>query len=156
MPRHRPISRATRKTGARVTRRRQESRLRGFAAINQVRRGKAKSLSAAARAEGTTVRTIKRLLPAALVKRRRGRRIGVKASDPYSERVNGLDVFQKIAEIRFAGKAFQWSRNLRIPDKRSGETSASVVTLAKELIPTCASVPVLNLPHACRELTAMR
>jgi hypothetical protein len=90
MPRHKPISRATRKTRARITRRRQKSRLRGFAAINRVRRGKAKSLSAAARAEGTTVRTIGRLLPAALVKRRRGGRVRVRASDPYSERVEIL------------------------------------------------------------------
>lgn len=101
MRRRKPTSRAPRKTGARITHRRQKSRLRGFAAINRVRRGKSKSLSAAARAEGTTVRTIKRLLPAALVKRRRGRRIRVKASDPYSEQVEILtDLGPLVAKAR--------------------------------------------------------
>ncbi len=60
------------------------AKVKGFAAINRVRKGESKSLSAAARAEGTTVRTIRRLLPAALTQGRRGERIRVKAGDPYS------------------------------------------------------------------------
>src|SRR5215467_15457111 len=90
MRRRKAIPRRSRKKRARLTLRRQKARLRGLAAINRVRRGKAKSLSAAARAEGTTVRTIKRELRAALVKPRRGGRIHVKASDLYSQRVEIL------------------------------------------------------------------
>jgi hypothetical protein len=90
MRRPRSNSKARRKTKAQSTRRRQEARVRGFAAINLVRRGKAKSLSAAARAEGTTVKTIRRLLPGALARRRRGGHVRVKASDRYSERVEIL------------------------------------------------------------------
>ncbi len=65
----------------------QEERIRGLAAINLYRRGDAKSLSAAARAERTTVRAIRTLLPAAIAKGRSRGRIRVKASDPYSQRV---------------------------------------------------------------------
>jgi hypothetical protein len=57
--------------------------MRGFAAINLVRRGKSKTLSAAARAERTTIRSIRKNLPAALMQGP-GRRIRVKAGDPYS------------------------------------------------------------------------
>jgi hypothetical protein len=63
------------------------AKLRGLAAIKRVRRGQSKSLSAAARAEGTSVRTIQKLLPAALIRRGPGRRIRVKAGDSYSARV---------------------------------------------------------------------
>ena len=76
-----------RKRGARLSPREQEAKVRGFAAINRVRRGESKTLSSAARAESTSVRTIRRLLPAALVQSRRGGRIRVKAGDPYSARV---------------------------------------------------------------------
>jgi len=69
------------------TRRQQETRLRGLAAINRVRRGESKSLSQAARVEGTTLESIRRLLPAALISNRRGGRVRVKAGDPYSARV---------------------------------------------------------------------
>jgi hypothetical protein len=69
------------------TSRQHEARLRGLAAINRVRRGESKSLSQAARAEGTTVKSIRELLPSALIKNRRGGRLLVKAGDPYSERV---------------------------------------------------------------------
>lgn len=62
----------------------QEARVRGFAAINRVRRGESKTLSAAARAERTTVRSIRKNLPAALMQGGPGRRIRVKAGDPYS------------------------------------------------------------------------
>jgi hypothetical protein len=77
----------TGKAKARRTHIQQEARLRAFAAINRVRRRQSKSLSQAAKAEGTTLQTIRRLLPAALSQRRSGGRIRVKASDRYSERV---------------------------------------------------------------------
>jgi hypothetical protein len=67
------------------------ARQRGLAAIKRVRRGQSKNLSAAARAVGTTVRTIKKLLPAALIPGRPGRRIRVKAGDSYSARVEILE-----------------------------------------------------------------
>jgi len=61
--------------------------VRGFAAINRVRKGHSKSLSSAARAEGTTVATIRDLLPSALLPTRPGQRVRVRASDRYSARV---------------------------------------------------------------------
>lgn len=63
--------------------RQEQARQRGLAAINRIRRGKSKTLSAAARAEGTTVRSIRQNLPAALIQGS-GRRLRVKAGDPYS------------------------------------------------------------------------
>jgi hypothetical protein len=65
----------------------QKARVRGLNAINRVRSGKSKTLSHAARIEGTTVKTIRRLLPAALLQGRPSRRIRVKAGDSYSARV---------------------------------------------------------------------
>ena len=70
-----------------ATARAQKARVRGLNAINRVRRGESKSLSHAARVEGTTLISIRRLLPAALVQGRPGQRIRVKAGDPYSARV---------------------------------------------------------------------
>jgi hypothetical protein len=70
-----------------LTVRQQDERLRCLAAINRYRRGESKSVSAAARAEGTTVRAIRALLPSALLQDRPGGRIRVKASDRYSARV---------------------------------------------------------------------
>ena len=61
-----------------------ETRARALNAIARVRRGDSKTLSAAARAEGTTVRTIRRVVPAALLPIRRGNRVRVRASDSYS------------------------------------------------------------------------
>jgi hypothetical protein len=58
-------------------------RVRGLNAINRVRKQPSLSLSAAAQAEGTTVPTIQRLLPAALFRDARGH-LRVKAGDPYS------------------------------------------------------------------------
>ena len=66
------------------------AKLRGLAAIKRVRRGQSKSLSAAARAEGTSIRTIQKLLPAALIRTGTGRRIRVKAGDSYSAPVEIL------------------------------------------------------------------
>lgn len=63
---------------------------RGLSAIRRVRRGDSRTLSSAARAEGTSVRTIKRLLPLALLPSRSGTRIRVKVSDPYRARVQIL------------------------------------------------------------------
>jgi hypothetical protein len=71
----------------RLTPRQQDERVRCLAAINRRRRGEASSLSAAARAERTTLRAIRTLLPAALTQDRPGARIRVKASDRYSARV---------------------------------------------------------------------
>ena len=67
--------------------RQRNARVRAFAAVNLVRRGKAKNLSSAARAEHTTVKAVRELLPSALVQESPGRRIRVKASDRYSARV---------------------------------------------------------------------
>jgi hypothetical protein len=66
------------------------AKLRGLAAIKRVRRGQSKSLSTATRAEGTSVRTIQKLLPAALIRNAAGRRIRVKAGDSYSAPVEIL------------------------------------------------------------------
>ena len=64
--------------------------MRGYAALSGVKRGEFDSLSDSARAAGTTVRTIKKNLPAALVQDRPGGRIHVKSSDPYRARVQIL------------------------------------------------------------------
>lgn len=80
---------ATRPT-RRTTTRSYAARVRALAAVNRVRRGQSKTLSAAARTEGTTVATIRKLLPAALRKSSPGERIRVKAGDPYAARVEIL------------------------------------------------------------------
>ncbi len=87
--RRRPSSRGTAKprNKSQAPARSQEARVRAFHAINRVRRGESKTLSHAARIEGTTLKTIRRLLPAALLQNRPGGRIRVKAGDPYSQRV---------------------------------------------------------------------
>jgi len=61
--------------------------VRGLNAISRVRRGDSKTFSHAARLEGTSVTTARRLLPAAFLHLGPGKRIRVKASDPYSARV---------------------------------------------------------------------
>jgi hypothetical protein len=82
-PKHKPSKKPSARTEA--------ARARGLSAINLVRKGRAKNLTAAARTEGTTVKTIRRLLPGALiVNRRTGRVRGVKAEDRYSQRVKIL------------------------------------------------------------------
>jgi hypothetical protein len=75
---------------ARQALRREEARLRGFAAINRVRRGESRTPSHAARIEGTTLRSMRRLFPSAFLQDRPGGRIRVKASDRYSARVEIL------------------------------------------------------------------
>jgi hypothetical protein len=87
---------------ARQALRREEDRLLGFAAINRVRKGESRTLSSAARAEGTSLKTIQKLLPAALQQDRSGGRIRVKPSDRYSARVEILakDVGPKVVTAR--------------------------------------------------------
>jgi hypothetical protein len=82
-------SHATRKSRS-LTLRQQEEQVKCLAAINRVRRGEAKSVSAAARAEGTTLRTIRALVPKAITQDRPRGRIRVKASDRYSAKVQVL------------------------------------------------------------------
>ena len=83
----------------RNARRVEEARIRGFAAINGVRKGKYKSLSVAARAERTTVESIKRLLPGALLRSRPGKRLRVRASDRYTQLVEILDSSGEVAQV---------------------------------------------------------
>jgi hypothetical protein len=61
----------------------ENTKIRALAAINLVRRGKAQSLSAAARTEGISVASIRKLFPDALKKGRDGS-FSVRSSDPYS------------------------------------------------------------------------
>ena len=75
---------------ARRSSRTQEDRTRELAAINRVRRGKSKTVSAAARAEGTSVALIKRRVPGALLPSTRGQRLRVRASDRYRQSVEIL------------------------------------------------------------------
>lgn len=82
-------SRSTRKTRP-LTPRQQEERVKCLAAIHRVRRGEAKTVSAAARAEGTTVRAIRKLVPKTIAQGRPGRRIRVTPSDGYSAKVQIL------------------------------------------------------------------
>lgn len=65
----------------------QEERVKCLAAINRVRRGEAKTVTAAARAEGTTVKRIKALVPDAIAKDRSRGRLRVKSIDRYSAKV---------------------------------------------------------------------
>lgn len=71
----------------RLTPRQREAKVPPLAALNRVRKGQSRTLSSAARAERTTVATIRELLPSALRPSRRGERIRVRASDRYSARV---------------------------------------------------------------------
>jgi hypothetical protein len=82
-------SKLTRKART-LTPRQQEEKVKCLAAINRLRRGDAKSVSAAARAERTTLRAIRALVPAALSQDRPGGRIRVKPSDRYSAKVQIL------------------------------------------------------------------
>jgi len=85
-------SKSTRRTRP-LTLRQQEERVKCLAAIRRYRRGEAKSLSAAARTEEITVKTIRALLPGAILQDRPGGRIRVKGSDRYSARVEILSIF---------------------------------------------------------------
>jgi len=85
------LSQSTR-SSRQLTTRQQEEKVRGLAAINLYRRGEAKSLSEAARAEKTTIRAIRRLLPGAISQDRPGGRIRVKPSDRYAAKVEVLTI----------------------------------------------------------------
>jgi hypothetical protein len=82
-----PWQKPTHRRKPRLTPRQQEAKVRGLAAINRVRKGQSESLSSAARAEGTTVATIRDLLRSALLPTRAGQRVRVRVSDRYSARV---------------------------------------------------------------------
>jgi len=73
-----------------LTPRQQEEKVKCLAAINRIRRGEARTVSAAARAEGTTVKAIRALVPKAITQDRPGGRIRVTASDRYSAKVQIL------------------------------------------------------------------
>jgi len=87
MRRRKSITRTKHVAKARRTRRQQETGVRGLAAIGRVRRGESPNVTHAATAEGTTVKSIRQLFPAALIQDRPGGRIRVKTSDRYSARV---------------------------------------------------------------------
>jgi hypothetical protein len=65
----------------------QGAKARALAAINRVRKGQSRTLSSAARAESTTLATIRGMVPSALLQDRPGGRIHVRPSDRYSARV---------------------------------------------------------------------
>ena len=92
-----PRKRKSKAIGSKRTRRsrnlsplRQEERVKCLAAINRVRRGEAKTVNAAARTEGTTVRAIRALVPKTITQDRPGGRLRVKPSDRYSAKVQIL------------------------------------------------------------------
>jgi hypothetical protein len=70
--------------------RQQVEKVRVLAALNRLRRGEARSVTVAARAEGTTLRAMRRLVPDTLVQDRPGTRIRVKPTDRYSAEVQVL------------------------------------------------------------------
>jgi hypothetical protein len=121
---------------SRISSRTQESKTRGLAAINDVRRGKYKTLSAAARSEGTSVKSIKRLLPGALLPSRKSGRLRVRAGDRYSALVEILtDVGVIVVTARgsrereLAGKhraaylsVLRWKNSGAVLKKFSGKT----------------------------------
>lgn len=78
------------RSSRRLSLRQQEEKVLCLAAINRYRRGEAKSVSAAARAEGTTLRAIRALLAGAITQDRPGARIRVKPTDRYSAEVQVL------------------------------------------------------------------
>jgi len=80
----------TGKSWSNLSSREQNKRMRCLEALNLFRRGKAKSLSTAARWAGTTVSAIRESVPAAIVQKRAGGRIRVKSGDPYSANVQIL------------------------------------------------------------------
>jgi hypothetical protein len=73
-----------------LTLRQQKEKVKSLAAINRVRRGEAKTVSAAARVEGTTLRAIRALVPKAITQDRPGGHLRVTASDRYSAKVQIL------------------------------------------------------------------
>jgi hypothetical protein len=80
VPRRAPAGRRSLATGPRV---------RALAAINRVRRGQSPTLTAAAKAERTTVKAVQRWLPATVDRDRAGH-LRVRKSDRYAARVEIL------------------------------------------------------------------
>ncbi len=98
--RHRARNRRTPKRSRRQNSpRNQEARVRRLAVINGVRRGKYKTVSAGARAEGTTVASTKRSFPAAFLPSKRGERLRVRPSDRYSAIVEILEDSGTVAHV---------------------------------------------------------
>jgi hypothetical protein len=89
-PKPKPIRSKRTRRSRNLSPRQQEERTKCLAAVNRVRRGEAKTLTAAARAEGTTVRAIRALVPKTINQDQRGGRIRVKPSDRYSAKVQIL------------------------------------------------------------------
>jgi len=73
-----------------LTLRQQDEQVKCFGALNRVREGESKTISAAARAEGTTLRAIRELVPKAITQEHPGGRIRVKPTDRYSAKVRIL------------------------------------------------------------------
>lgn len=44
-----------------------------------------------------------------------------------------MDLLQEVVELRSAGKALQWSRNVGIQNQRAGSRAASMVTFTGKL-----------------------
>ncbi len=78
------------KHSRRISAKRRNGRVRELDAANIYRQGKAKTVSAAARAAGTTLKAIWELIPLAIEKDPRTGRLRFKANDPYSEKVEIL------------------------------------------------------------------
>src|SRR5437870_1025536 len=68
----------------------EEQRSRIFDALNLYRQGKAKSVSTASRHAGTSLKKLWELAPRAIGKDRRTGRLHIKATDPYSAKVQIL------------------------------------------------------------------
>lgn len=82
--------RRSKPSSAKLVAKQEQTKIRSLAAVNGVRTGRFPTLTAAAKAEGTTVKSIRKTVPAALIKRRPGQPIRVKAGDPYSAKVRIL------------------------------------------------------------------
>ncbi len=80
----------TRRADRGPSQRQQAENVRVLAALNRVRRGEAKSVTGAARVEGTTLRAMWKLAPDALIQHRPGGRIRGKPTDRYSAEVQVL------------------------------------------------------------------
>jgi hypothetical protein len=83
MKSRKPIRRTSRRKKA-LSSQEKLPNVRVLRAIGRVRQGRESNVGAGARAEGTTLQSMKREAPDALVLDRSGRVVGVKASDPYS------------------------------------------------------------------------
>jgi hypothetical protein len=108
--------------------RQQDERLRCFEALNLCRSGKVKSLSAAARMAGTTVRAMRKSVPAAITQKRPGGRIHVKTSDRYSA---------KVQILKDEGAITTTARGSRVREL-AGQHRATVIRVLRGLEPKSA------------------